>query len=240
MTLGGEAARYGLSCESCHRGGRANALFFMEGLSGAPGTADVTSALFSKAREDGVFNPRPIPDLAGAGAKAALGSDGRVHSLESFIGAAVTEEFQGQPTESVIAALAAYVGALDPEACRAPERAGAARALSDFSRALAAADEALARDETSLADSLILAALQDLKRLDERYRALPASSALLRSAAAEISIARQEAWKSRKAGGKALQRFRARLPELARALSQSEADSLYDEPTLAAHLDDRP
>src|SRR5689334_1673565 len=62
--LGGAAARMGLSCSSCHKNGRDNPDFFVEGVSGTPGTADVTSSLFSKVRGNGAFDPKIIPDLA--------------------------------------------------------------------------------------------------------------------------------------------------------------------------------
>ena len=70
VVLGGQAARAGLSCDSCHRNGRGNPDFRFPGVSGAPGTADVTSSLFSSHRGNGVDDPKPIPDLGGP--KAAL------------------------------------------------------------------------------------------------------------------------------------------------------------------------
>src|SRR5688572_17121534 len=65
LLLGGQAARAGLSCNSCHRNGRGNPDFQFRGFSGAPGTADVTSSLMSSHRGDGRDNPTPIPDLSG-------------------------------------------------------------------------------------------------------------------------------------------------------------------------------
>ena len=65
VLLGGQAAKAGVSCDTCHKNGRRNAELVFPGLSGDPGTADVTSSLMSTHRGDGVFNPRPIPDLAG-------------------------------------------------------------------------------------------------------------------------------------------------------------------------------
>jgi len=236
LVLGGPAARYGLSCNSCHRDGRDNPHFFLEGLSGAPGGADVTSALFSTSREDGAFNPKPIPDLAGAGAKSALGSSGRFHDLEGFIASAVSEEFQGAAPETVIGALASYVRALDRRSCGRPQPQGLVRALSDLRRAIAAVDGALERGDRAAADALFLTALQDLKRLDERFAPLPPLSARLRGAATELTAAREDAARSPKQGRKALKRFLARLPGLEAALSASAGDSLYDGETLAARL----
>ncbi|MCR5878641.1 M48 family metallopeptidase [Phenylobacterium sp. J367] len=61
LVLGGQAARAGLSCESCHRNGRGNPDFLFPGASGPPGTADVTLSLFSSRRGNGVHDPEPIP-----------------------------------------------------------------------------------------------------------------------------------------------------------------------------------
>src|SRR5207237_7778539 len=47
VLLGGQAARAGITCETCHRSGRANPDFQFPGASGDPGTADVTLSLFS-------------------------------------------------------------------------------------------------------------------------------------------------------------------------------------------------
>ncbi|MDX2299492.1 MAG: hypothetical protein NW204_07185 [Xanthomonadaceae bacterium] len=226
LTLGGPAARYGLSCNSCHRDGRDNPHFFLEGLSGAPGTADVTSALFSKTREDGAFNPKPIPDLAGGGFR----------DLEGFIRSAVADEFQGAAPEAVVGALAAYVAALTPEACTGPEPQTIARAISDLGRALAATDAALARGDRAAADSLFLAMLQDLNRIDERHAPLPALSALIRARGAELTAAREEADRSPKKGRKALKRFAARVADLEAVLSPAAGDSLYDKEALSSRL----
>ena len=67
LLLGGQAARAGLRCESCHANGRRNPGFDFPGLSGVPGTADVTSSMMSSHRGNDVFDPRPIPDLAAPG-----------------------------------------------------------------------------------------------------------------------------------------------------------------------------
>lgn len=236
LIFGGPAARYGLSCNACHRDGRSNPRFFLDGLSGEPGTADVTSALFSASREDGVFNPRPIPDLVGADAKERLGSPGSFHDLEAFIDAAVAEEFQGDVEPSLVAALAAYVRALDPAACSGPGSIGLATALADFGGALDAAAWALAQADRALADALFLAALQDLRRIAERYGALPAPSSRIHAMAADLTAARRAAARSPEAGRAALTRIRTGLADLEAILSATQADSLYDKDALAAYL----
>lgn len=81
---GGQAARAGLSFESCHRSGRPHPQFLFPGASGAPGTADVTASLFSSHRGNGRDDPVPIPDLSGPRAR-----------LAPFIHGLVTQEFDG-------------------------------------------------------------------------------------------------------------------------------------------------
>src|SRR5262249_28345066 len=85
MLLGGQAARAGLSCASCHRNGRSNPDFQFPGVSGAPGTADVTTSLLSSHRGDGVDNPRPIPDLGASKSALKVSQDPGSGALERFI-----------------------------------------------------------------------------------------------------------------------------------------------------------
>lgn len=140
LLLGGQAARAGLSCSSCHRRGRGNPDFTFPGLSGAAGTADVTSSVLSSHRGDGTHNPKPIPDLADSPRLAAHDRESR--ALETFIRGLIVEEFDGpQPTPAVLRGLAEYVRAVDPKACPAkgnePVRLEAM--LSDAGMALTAA-----------------------------------------------------------------------------------------------------
>jgi len=108
--LGGQAAKAGISCASCHVNGRSNPHFQFPGVSGAPGTADVTHSFFSSHRGDGQFNPIPIPDLSQAG-KVSHNPENR--DLEKFIRGLIVEEFNGaEPRRNTLDALAAYVRAL--------------------------------------------------------------------------------------------------------------------------------
>ena len=117
LLLGGQAAKAGLSCAACHRNGRGNPEFLFAGISGAPGTADVTHGLFSSARADQVFNPVPIPDLATRDGQSRVDRN-RSGELERFLAAQIVEEFSGSvPSSSAIDDLAAYIRALDDRAC---------------------------------------------------------------------------------------------------------------------------
>lgn len=172
LLLGGQAARAGLACESCHREGRGNPDFQFPGVSGPPGTADVTSSLFSRRRGDGIDNPKPIPDLSGppAALKVSRAPEGR--ALEGFIHGLVVDEFDGaEPPPAVLDGLAAYVRSLSPAACpkdaRRPLRA--ADLVEDARRAARTGLAAQARGDTATAVVMVQAARGRLGLVFERY-----------------------------------------------------------------------
>lgn len=113
--LGGQAEKKQLSCGSCHRNGRGNAAFQFDAVSGAPGTADVTSGLFSKVRADNAFNPLPIPDLALPDGQDQVNRKDRA-ALAEFVRGQIEEEFSGdRPPEPVFEALLTYLQHIDAE-----------------------------------------------------------------------------------------------------------------------------
>lgn len=117
LLLGGQAAKAGLSCAACHRNGRGNPAFLFMGISGSPGTADVTHGLFSEVRADETFNPVRIPDLATAEGRTRVDRE-QAGVLEAFLAAQIVEEFSGSAPESVVIDdLAAYIRTLDTAAC---------------------------------------------------------------------------------------------------------------------------
>lgn len=170
--LGGQAARGRLSCSACHVNGRGNADFYVEGLSSEPGTADVTSSLFSAVREDGSLNARPIPDLVDRAARAE-----RAHGIDAFINSAIVEEFQGEPPpREVIDGLVAYVSSLQSSACEDDVvRLTPRRDMRHVRRALAVADAALLRGDAAVADFALLSAQGELGRIAERYPNSPSA-----------------------------------------------------------------
>ena len=110
--LGGAAARMGLSCSSCHLNGRDNPAFFIEGMSSAAGTADVTSSLMSKVRGDGTFNAVRIPDLAAKDGKQI--KDRRSAEFRTKVHGLIVEEFDGQePPADVFNSVLLYLDRLD-------------------------------------------------------------------------------------------------------------------------------
>ena len=169
VLLGGQAARAGLACESCHRGGRDNPAFLFPGLSGAPGTADVTSSLMSSHRGNGVFDPKQIPDLTRPG---KVSRDARSPELRQFIRGLIVEEFDGaEPPARVLDGLAAYVRALRADAC--PEQPTqplrVAVYLDEVKRAQRAALSACRGSDPATARLMLAGARAELGLIDERF-----------------------------------------------------------------------
>ena len=167
LLLGGQAARAGVSCASCHRAGRGNPHFVFPGVSSAPGTADVTSSLFSSKRGDGIFNPRPIPDLVVN--SVTVDRNPAKTDLSRFIHGQIVEEFDGlEPPAAVLDGLAAYVGALGGRCGGDVARTAMAEA-GEAKAAVQAARQLLAVPDQPGAHLLMAAARSALGRLDERY-----------------------------------------------------------------------
>ncbi len=172
LLLGGQAARAGLACESCHREGRNNLDFQFPGVSGPPGTADVTSSLFSSRRGDGIDNPKPIPDLGGPASGLRVSRAPGDPALETFIHGLITDEFDGaEPPPAVLDGLAAYVRALKPAACPSEpaQPLRAADLVEDARRAVRAGRAALDRGDPATAIVMIQAARGRLGLVFERY-----------------------------------------------------------------------
>ena len=239
LLLGGQAARAGIDCETCHRGGRTNLDFDFPGLSGAPGTADVTSSMFSSHRGDDVDDPRPIPDLGGPKSALRISQAPDSGDLERFIHGLVTEEFDGaEPPPAVLAGLAAYVRAMSPAACPA----GAAQTVSveadiaDARRAVRAGLAALARHDAPSAVVMVEAARSVLGAIAERYAPLAADENELRLASLDLAAAATKLRRGDPAAATALAAWLAHSQAWAKRLEADEARSYYDRNTLAAAI----
>ena len=233
--LGGQAAKAGLSCASCHINGRGNPHFLLAGVSASPGTADVTNSFFSAVRGNARFDPVVIPDLAMPG---RISRDPDTRALEPFIRNLVVEEFGGQePTPATLEALAAYVRAVRP--C-APERI-AARRLDDQLGALddgiAGAQLMIGRGDRQGAALSIAAMRHQLGLIAERY----AGRGFARERAALLTVSRE----LREIGdmsdpvrlAAALDRWKVAFDkEAAKRLRRAEERSLYDAGHLAQSL----
>jgi hypothetical protein len=237
LLLGGQAARAGVQCETCHRGGRNNPDFDFPGISGAPGTADVTTSVLSSHRGDGIDNPRPIPNLSGPKSALKVSQDPASPALEAFIHGIVTEEFDGdEPPPAVLKGLAAYVRALSPAACpaEAKEPMTAAGALADVRRTLLAAIAALDHGDGEAAALMVASARSQLGDIDERYAdpALATQRAMLERAAADLGAAETDARRSAAAAKTSLTAWLAGEPDWARAVAAAQG-SFYDPRRLA-------
>lgn len=236
--LGGQAARAGLKCESCHSNGRRNAAFLFQGLSGAPGTADVTSSLMSSHRGNGSFDPKPIPDLA---YPVKVSRDPGNRALETFIHGLIVEEFDGaEPPPLILNALAAYVRAIDAAHCAASasdpiELAGV---IDTVRRTVRAAGSALQQDDRVSARLLLAGARSMLGEIDERFAGeeLSAERAHLRAADGELFGIQQAIDRKAADVGLRLVAWQAGIPEWSASLLRAERRSLYDRRRLAWSL----
>jgi hypothetical protein len=239
VLLGGQAARAGVMCETCHKGGRSNPDFLFPGVSGAPGTADVTDSLFSTHRGDDIDDPRPIPDLSGPKGKLKIDQDPAAKKLEPFLHGLVTEEFDGpEPPAAVLAGLAAYVRALDPKACPAQARQPITvkLLLSDARRALAAGETAAKAGDGPTAVLMTAAARSRLGLIDERFAApaLAPQRQALRKADTELA-AIQGLLRARDAAAPAkMESWLSASRPLEAGLTARSPASLFDPARLAA------
>jgi hypothetical protein len=231
LLLGGQAARAGLSCASCHRNGRSNPRFHFPGISGEPGTADVTASLMSEKRGDGVFNPKPIPDLAGD--PKTLKVKG-THKLRAFIHGLIAEEFSGpEPSAAALDSLTAYVRALSPAACQgAAVPVTLASMLTDVDSAVSLAGRTYAAGDPATGRALLAAARATLGSIDERLEVAGLENARrqLRDADAQLfdlqQTGRIDSWSQ----------WKRDWPRRMRALLSAEPRSLFNPAVLQRAL----
>ncbi len=226
--LGGQAARAGLSCASCHRNGRGNPDFVFPGLSGAPGTADVTSGFFGPDRADETVNPVKIPDLGDEADRDFL-KTATADDAAQFVRAQVIEEFEAKaPSDAVLAGLGAYLAAIDAGACG--DAAEAITWRDDFEDALAAAgfaQDAEAAGDQATATMMQRTARLALGRLHERFPQEEIRSALVDESAALAKADDADAFGA----------WLARASDLERQLARHARRSFYDPKPLRAALD---
>lgn len=230
LLLGGQAARAGLSCASCHRGGRGNPSFVFQGVSGAPGTADVTASLLSSHRGDGVFNPKLIPDLTSDPPKISSTAPG---ALEAFIRGLIVEEFDGaEPPKRVLDGLAAFVRELDPALCRNPTALRIEHDIESYDLAINSAGAALMEEDRATAAAMIRAARSRLGVIAERY---PASTTKPLTEASAVLFEMQNLL--RVPSGDAADGGRWMMtPEWEKPLVRAQSRSLYNPKRLAKAL----
>jgi hypothetical protein len=239
VLLGGLAARVGMSCNSCHPNGHDNPAFYVVGVSGEPGTADVTGSVFSTARDDHIFNPVPIPSLVDVANQSSFGSVLTVPDLATFLNTAIVGEFQGQtPPKSITDGLLAYLTSLQSAACMDPGPI-AVSFESDALELRATLDSIFAsldRDDLRAAEFVLLSLRAALGRV---YRRFP-ESVTARKELIDLSMALADA-RRRLAGEAAeegeegepdvksiLSSVRERLEALIQKLAIQVSESFYD------------
>ena len=234
LLLGGQAARAGISCETCHRQGRNNPDFEFPGISGAPGTADVGTSVLSSHRGGGPRKPVPIPNLSGPKAALKTAQDPASGALEARIAAIDTQEFDGAPpTPAVLKGLAAYVRALSPDRCPAgaEQPMTPAAKLADARRAVGAALMALDHHDGPAAALMVAAARTALGDIDERYAGparLQAARADLRAASLDLAAAQEDARRDPAKARLSLTLWLGRERQWAPSVTALAALSLYD------------
>ena len=230
LLLGGQAARAGLSCASCHRNGRGNPHFHFPGISSDPGTADVTASIMSEHRGDGVFNPKPIPDLGGDPAKLKVKGTPK---LRGFVHGLITEEFDGpEPSPAALDSVVSYVEALSPAACprRADQRIVLGARLDEVQSSVVLAEAAYAGGDPATGRALLAAARSMLGAIDERFRAGGLMDARARLRAADAGLFALQQGKGSWAA------WRRAWPRHERALRSVERRSLYNPAVLRKAL----
>jgi hypothetical protein len=238
VLLGGQAARAGLSCASCHSNGRRNPAFLFPGLSGDPGTADVTSSLMSSHRGNGTFDPKPIPDLA---VPAKVSRDPGDPALGRFMHGLIVEEFDGaEPPPLILDGLGVYVRGIRAEGCdtAGTEPVRLAAAIGDVLEAAGAAQAALARGDGPAARLLLSGARAMLGTIDERFAppGLAAQRADLRAADRALLAIQQTIGSGAGEAATRLAAWQKDLPRWRARLLRTERRSLYAPERLAAAL----
>lgn len=229
--LGGQAARLGISCATCHRNGRGNPTFFFPGVSGKPGTADVTTAILSSHRGDGIFNPKPIPDLAAPEGKRLISRDPVSGTLEAFIFGLIVKEFDGaEPTVRVLDGLSAYVRAISARACGKERAVSLATHVGDVRAAMDAAAYAWTEGDAATSGLMIASGRTALGMIDERYApgALAGNRRAIRGADLGLEALQVAIGNGRPDIPVRIISWRLDMAQWAGALKNGEAKSLYD------------
>jgi hypothetical protein len=167
--LGGQAAKAGLSCASCHRNGRDNPHFLLAAVSNGPGTSDVSNSFFSAARGNGRHDPVPIPDLLAPG---KISRDPKTRELESSIRNLIVDEFGGQePSLASVDAIATYIRSI--RQCHGSDNSTVAakleRQIDRIDAAEFGAQMMVEKQDRQGAQLLIAAIRQQLGEISEYY-----------------------------------------------------------------------
>jgi hypothetical protein len=243
MLLGGLAARSGMSCDTCHPNGHARPTFFIEGVSGVTGSADVTAGIFSQSRDDGEFNPVPIPSLVDVGSKSSFGRMAPQNDLEDFLHAVIVDEFQGQvPSPNVRKGLLVYLGALRSSACPtlAYEKIDLERAIRNVESSLDVLEWALDVDDAPSAVFVLISLKSALGRIYQRFPAEESEREKLVEVSRSLSQLRSTLANRPPDARRAATQARVELSRVLHALRKSSKRSYYDADFLRRKLNADP
>ena len=231
--LGGQTARAGISCASCHANGRRSAAFFLDGVSGEPGTADVSASFFSIARANRHFDPKPIPDLAAPG---KVSRDPATRGLEQFTRGLIVDEFAGrEPAATELSAVSAYLRALRPCVSEREESRGLDADLELLRDTIGAAERRADLGDDAGTALMVSAARFRLGLIEERYVGPRLATARRQLLAASRAL--QPMGEAKVPSKAALQLWRARFErDIVPRLIRGERRSLYDPRRVEAWL----
>jgi hypothetical protein len=242
--LGGLAARVGMSCDSCHRNGHDNPVFYFAGVSGDPGTADVTGSVFSTTRDDGIINPVVIPSLVDRASAPPFGTTVPASDLRTFLHAAIVDEFQGElPPKAVTEGVLAYMESLQSGGCPT-ERSEAVTFDADTRELLGTLGvvvEALEQDNLRAAMFALTSSRAALERVYRRFPEHVSAREGLVDASRSLSSLREELEQQGMPETLAsLEAERMRLETVLRKLATQVDDSYYDPRVLRRVLESGP
>jgi hypothetical protein len=242
--LGGLAARVGMSCDSCHRNGHDNPVFYVAGVSGEPGTADVTGSVFSTTREDGMPNPVVIPSLVDRASMPPFGTTVPATDLRTFLHAAIVDEFQGEPPpKAVTEGMLAYLESLQSVGCPA-ERSQAVTFEADsreLLRTLGVVVEMLEQGDLRAARFVLISLRAALERVYRRFPEHVSAREGLVDSSRALSSLREALDEQRVLKTLAsLETERLRLEAVLRRLATQVEVSYYDPRVLRSALESGP
>jgi hypothetical protein len=242
--LGGLAARVGMSCDSCHRNGHDNPVFYLAGVSGDPGTADVTGSVFSTTREDGIINPVVIPSLVDRASAPPFGTTVPASDLRTFLHTAIVDEFQGEPPPKAVSeGVLAYLESLQSGGCPA-ERSEAVTFDADtreLLETLGVVVETLEQDNLRAAMFALTSSRAALERVYRRFpERVSAREGLVDSSMALSSLREELEEQGVSKTLASLEEERLRLEAVLRKLATQVDGSYYDPRVLRSVLESGP
>lgn len=238
--LGGQAAKVGISCASCHTSGRTNVYFQFPGVSGAPGTADVTHSFFSSYRGNATLDPVPIPDLTKSG---KISHDPESPELEEFVRDLIVEEFDGvEPGQRVLEAISFYIRSLAAPADEKGQMQIAPLTLAmHLDRAEEAFETAVAYwqdGDRNMAALLFAGARQQLRLMHERFDSdeLRKEQRTIRKLGQKLGVIQRTTLSSKQLPHASLKKWANEFSSARDRLDASADESLYNPEILAASL----